>query len=86
MSTNKILVVISAFVVVGALFYWYELRPAHIRSFCYKEAVQKATNLSKTKADLGDYAAKQNVEKGLYYKNDYNEYYTQCLSENGLEK
>lgn len=47
------------------LFYWYEVRPSRIYSFCNKKAQEKAKELMKTKAEIS-YKYKEFSEKDFF--------------------
>ncbi len=59
------------------------------RKNCYSEAVSKAQNILKTRTELyykNDANAKKAVENDLYNKDDFDKFYDDCLSVNGLKK
>lgn len=78
--------IISIILLIGfGLFYWYEVRPSRIYSFCNKEAQEKAIELMKTKVKISP-KYKEFSEKGLFLKDDYESYYKKCLREKGIGK
>ncbi len=80
-KTTKI--IIAVIMVLGLLFYWYEYRPSQIKKECFKEAGEKAEELLKTKAELsGKY--KEEAERGLFFKDDFEQYYKNCLRKKGF--
>jgi hypothetical protein len=58
-----------------------------VREKCHSEAVDSAGHLLKTKSELsGGNQYKEAVEKDLYLKDDFDKFYEDCLSVNGLKK
>jgi len=77
--------VLPALILIG-LFYWYQIRPARIRSVCVTLANDSARKQlldevdgSGGLRDLDDVA-----EMGDYMTDTYNFYYQRCLNEKGL--
>jgi hypothetical protein len=58
------------------------------RQSCYEEAGIKSRELLKKKTVIypDDTEFKKGVENDLYLRDDFAEYYEQCLSKNGLQK
>lgn len=65
-----------ALCVLGAWFYWFEVRPANIRIQCEKVAVNAA---QKENQRSNPYA-----EDSLFQKDDYSLYYQMCTRSKGL--
>jgi len=78
-------------IIFGFLFYWNAYRPSQIKKECFTIAKEKAVKLLKTKAEILDetgYMYKKEyekmAEKGMYFKNDFDSYYKDCLKGKGL--
>jgi len=73
--------------IVGGWFYWYEVRPANIRSLCSQIATEKATlKKEDQKPDLLDTILDRSKtsDKDIFYPDKYEIYYDICLNEHGL--
>ena len=66
--------VLIIFIFVG-LFYWFQIRPAIIRSDCGFEPAMLYEKDSKT-----------GLSAGMTYEEFYNFYYEKCLNQHGLSK
>ena len=96
MSIKKIfltLIFILIFFIFCFLFYWYEIRPARIYSYCNKFAQEAAVEVLKDKAEFlfkkdpkKSKYYKQLAEKGMYLRSDYEYYFKMCLRRKGIIK
>ena len=78
--------IILIIILVGAgLFYFYQIRPAQIYSKCHKTAVEEAIKIMKSKSEITS-TYKEMAEKEMYFKDDYDYTYKQCLRERGINK
>lgn len=74
---KKVSVFVLLVVFALGLFYWYEIRPLQIRKHCYEAAVEAA---------IGEYNRDTGEDQDqLFYPEDKDKYYKQCLSVNGME-
>jgi hypothetical protein len=82
--SNKLIGVV-AFLFI-ALFYLFQIRPSNIKKECSVKAVEAAQNLIKTRAEIyyQDYDLTQSASKDLFYKKDYDSYYSRCLDQKGF--
>ncbi len=81
--------VIVTALVLGFLFYWFQLRPIYMYRACAQQASADARTLLRSKADLakGSKNAKayaQLVEKNMYLRTDYESFLRKCLLYYGL--
>jgi len=76
----------TVLLIVGGWFYWYEVRPANIRSLCSQIATEKATlKKEDQKPNLLDkYYDRPTEQKDIFYPEKYKTYYDICLNEHGL--
>jgi len=68
-------IIIVAGLVFLLLFYWFQIRPAKIRSDCGFEPAMLYEKDSKT-----------GLSAGMTYEEFYNFYYEKCLNQHGLSK
>ena len=76
------------FLVGGSWFYWYEVRPANIRSFCSQMATERATLKKDNEAlspDASIYERLKHRDKDIFNSEEYEIYYDICLNEKGLK-
>lgn len=90
---NKILnlinswkVILAVFLIIAGLFYWYQIRPAYIYSYCNYKAKEDAKESLRIKVEIGADVYKDAVEKELHLKDDYEYAYKKCLREKGINK
>lgn len=84
MSKN-ILVLLLLTLIIG-WFYWFQWRPASIRSFCHDQAIEAARSALKIKSELsGNDEYEDVIKKEGYLKEDYKSSYENCLHEKGLK-
>lgn len=84
-----ILICIGIFVL--GWFYWFQYRPSDIRKTCHQESIQHAQDLLKKKAKLqyeleiaGVNYYQEGAKENLYYEEDYQNLYKDCLHAKGL--
>ena len=78
------------------LFYWFEYRPAQVRSDCRKSIDKHLKELNKAKNELLDSAIKypkanfesliDNFDKSYPSEKTTNQWYDECLQRHGLNK
>jgi len=56
---------------VGGWFYWFQIRPSHIKKECYTSSVENARK-------------NDNLGNDKFYVTTYDAYYKRCLEKNGL--
>ena len=82
---ENLITVFLLMVVLGLVFYWYELRPNNIRAACssssYKSTKGKPLNISSGYVPV----AEREREKTELEK-DYENLYQECLRSHGLNK
>ena len=80
---NKYLIIVGILLLI-TWFYWFQYRPASIRSYCYHQASEKA-KLTTEKSSLLDiyYPSKEPNDKISI--NEYKFRYESCLNEKGLK-
>lgn len=87
---SLIVVTLIITALAGGAFYWYEWRPSNIKKACNIQAEDKARELMKVKYETAkDYTPQkdvyyQSMNRGLFLKDDYEQYYKNCLRENGI--
>jgi len=74
-SKNMNKLIILAGIIFLVLFYWFQMRPAKIRSDCGLEPVM----LFKRDTETG-------LSAGMTYEEFYDFYYEKCLNQHGLSK
>ena len=67
---------------MGVAFYWYEYRPAQIRSICERQSIEQAQEFFKQ--ITGKKSPKDS--EGLYSITNKEAYYLSCVREQGLER
>jgi hypothetical protein len=87
-------VVLCILILSSGWFYWYEIRPSQIRRGCNQWAESTAKEMFVSKNEIiKSSGQKQGADarlyeeasvRGMYLKDDYREYYEQCLRSNGL--
>ena len=84
---NSWKIVILIILIGAGLFYWYQVRPARIYSYCHWEAEESAREILKKKVEI-EYNPTylKAIEEGMYLKDDYESQYKQCLREKGINK
>lgn len=65
---------IISLIIIGGAFYWFQLRPSHIYSNCYKKAVEAAIKKC------------TDCSEGRFKIDDYDTYYKMCLRKYGINK
>ena len=81
---GTVLVLLGLLLLAG-WFYWYEVRPVKIRSYCNRQAIEKATSKKEDREPslLDRYL---NIEpEDIVYPEDYKFSYSSCLNEKGLK-
>lgn len=78
---------IATAAVLVAAFYWYEYRPAQIRTECERLAVAQAQGMMQQRAAMSprDANLQSAVARGLYYVPDKDNSYVSCLRSRGLK-
>lgn len=76
--------------IIGFLFYWYEVRPIMVYRRCAAESSLDARKLLKSKSDIAKGTAngemyKRLLEKNMYLRSDYESFMKKCLNYNGLD-
>lgn len=62
----KIVLGAGLIVTIFSVFYWFEIRPSHIRSICEKEAIDKVKKIGNATTDTYELSYKMCIrEKGL---------------------
>lgn len=84
LKVNKNLVYIL--LVIGLLFWWFQLRPAHIRSSCVKQARIEVKEFVRKQADFGDLYYQNLRNRGVVSTEVYDILYERCLKSNGINK
>ncbi len=94
MKTTNLIIIIAMAILVG--FYWYEYRPAKIRTFCNAKAVNIATESAKQTREQRERLYGKRWNDPLFipdesspddvYNKTYIDTYTKCIRENGLKK
>ena len=85
-KNKKVLVVVLA---AAFLFYWYEIRPMRINSFCAAQSSASSRSLLRSKAAVTTDVANKAyyaglAEKNMYLRSDYESYYKKCLRGYGV--
>lgn len=71
-------------IILILLFFWFQVRPSLIRSFCSDQSNTKAQELAKVKFyNTVIYGTIESHK--LLLKEDYNWFYQKCLGEKGLK-
>lgn len=80
---------IIGLLLITGWFYWFQYRPANIRSQCYSSSRESAIKLAKLKIDIapGEPTEQDKVfiENKLFNKDVQEDYYQDCLHKHGLE-
>jgi hypothetical protein len=82
-------IIIGVIIVLGLLFFWFEIRPVNIRSSCSSIAQQEAVTqyenspMCHIPQPFGGILASC-VDGKTYLTPDYNNYYNVCLEQYGL--
>lgn len=89
MSRTSTLFTAGIVVIAAFLFYWYEWRPSRVRAECQTSSAKAAAVLLKSKAavESNQYIRadmERAVEKGMFYVEDQERAYQNCLRANGL--
>lgn len=80
-----IIILIGLLISIG-LFYWYKIKSSEsyphseIYYYCHKRAIKEAQETYKKENP----EKKEDVERGIYSRENYNIYYGQCLIEKGI--
>lgn len=82
---------VGILVVIVFLFYWYEWRPSRVRAECQTSSADEAAALLRSKAavESNQYLRaemERAAEKGMFYAEDQERKYQNCLRANGLAK
>lgn len=91
MKENRLslLVILTLTLFIAGWFYWFQWRPAEIRKYCHPRAAKAAKELFKTQVELSPGEPSDEnmarIEAGMFRKDHYDDYYRDCLHENGLE-
>lgn len=84
----KIILPISIIILIilGFVFYWFQIRLSNIYSRCEDEAISRAKSLAVTKSEIDNLIYAEAAERGMFVKSDYEYAYKQCLRKNGIDK
>jgi hypothetical protein len=66
-------IIIIVLILISGAFYWFQLRPAFVKSFCHEKATEQAIE-----------KAKPYGLKDKFHKDDYETYYKWCLQSKGF--
>lgn len=78
-------IAITAMSFLGVItFYWYQLRPANVRSECSEQALENARSEYVRDNTYTLYGKENKPEPGLYKQTDYDSYYRICLHNKGF--
>lgn len=81
MKNNLALQIIGAILlIVGLIFYWYELRPANIKKECLKIATDLTTIITSKRSGIIGWG----IEIPEYPKSEFSNLYKGCLIKKGL--
>lgn len=72
-------IILLVVVILGGLFYWYELRPSYIRKYCSEQA--KIGSVIEKNTKTGEYDIKTGVLSNINETK-----YKDCIRIEGLEK
>jgi len=87
MKKTIIISSILVILILGAAFYWFQLRPTQVRKNCYTEAKEKAISLlGKKVADQPSQYSDMAKIGNYFLKDDFQFLYQNCLKKYGLEK
>lgn len=78
MNKNMKITIAIGFIIIGFLFFWFQVRPSNIRSECAFIAKDNAIEEYTTDYPWAD--------PGSYSSAGYKHYYDMCLQEKGLKK
>lgn len=71
------------------LFYWYEIKPKMLYSYCNEKAMKQAQEQYKEQIESQNYITqndKEKLEKGYYLSPHYESYFERCLREKGINQ
>lgn len=68
------------FIIIGLLFYWFQIRPANIRTKCSDYAMEKSVALYPLISERGT------TKRTILQEEMEVKLYSSCLHEKGLEK
>lgn len=85
-SDSKLSVVVIILLLIAGLFYWFQIRPANIRSNCVEKSVECATAFRDSKASAGYTAEKYQQETNTFSSSVRDRCYIMCLNQNGINK
>jgi hypothetical protein len=72
--------------ILSRIYYLYDYRPSQIKVACHWQALENAEQLMRTKVELNPHEYKKGAGRLMHFKADFDSYYGDCLTENGLEK
>lgn len=68
---SKSMFIVLILILLGGLFYWYQVRPSKLYTYCHKFALAGAT---------------YEYDKEKYNQDSYDNYYKMCLRLKGMNK